>query len=138
MRIFLLAIPVVLGCGSSKEVTEEEFTEEEFTEEEFTASCGDYLKGMNKAYAVCEPDETESEEEVSAWITSECGSTAYIAVKEADCIDASMSLFACGDNAAWAAQDCSGDLETPPGCESELESYYKCLGMGREDLDTGI
>ena len=132
MRIFLLAIPVVLGCGSSSK---------EVTEEEFTASCGDYVTGLLGAYVVCDPLEFEDEDievELKEIITDECGSTAYIAVKEADCIDASMSLFACGDNAAWDAHDCSGDLGTPPGCESELESVSTCMGVGREDSDTGI
>jgi hypothetical protein len=89
---------------------------------------------------VCDPSEFEDiEVELKEIITDGCGSTAYIAVKEADCIDASMSLFACGDNAAWAAHDCSDiHLEIPPGCESERESYYKCMGWGREDSDTGI
>ena len=133
MRIFLLAIPVVLGCGSSSK---------EVTEEEFTASCGDYVTGLLGAYVVCDPLEFEDEDievELKEIITDECGSTAYIAVEEADCIDASMSLFACGDNAAWAAHDCSDiHLGIPPGCESEVESYYKCMGWGREDSDTGI
>jgi hypothetical protein len=129
MRIFLLAMPVVLGCGDgSKEVSSEELM----------ASCVDYTDKMARAFAVCEGEEEwESEEELSAWITEECdGSYSYY--DEAGCTAAAMSLFECGINGGWAAyaDECSDDGtdEMPVGCESEEESLSSCMDAARGPL----
>ena len=122
MRIFLLAIPVVLGCGDGNKAD---------------PGCAEFMDGMVRAFAVCEGEEDwESEEELQPWIAIECEGDDS-SVEDAECTVAAASFYNCALNGGWAAyaDECPGD-ESPVGCEGEEESFYSCLREGEPPEDS--